>query len=155
MQGSLCTPPRLLLAEEAARATHRKLLARPLSLSTRLGKGDFFRRRGGGSAVGRGSPRRSRSGVKKTKWRSSVGSPVRERRRRGLKSASAEVRRDRVPSFPSPTIDTYLGSGRPCFDSSCCGPNLPFLRYDRHLLYYPYLLLLPLMNEFEHLSFRR
>jgi hypothetical protein len=58
-----------------------------------------------------------------------------------------------IPSFPSPTIDAYLGSGRRRFDSSCCGPNLPFLRYDLRLLYYPYLLLLPLMNEFEHLSF--
>jgi hypothetical protein len=97
-RGSLCTPPRLLLAEEAARATHQKLLARRLSLSTRLWKGDF-RRRGGGSAGGRLRPRRSRSAVKNTKWRSLAGSSVRERRRRGLKSASAEVCRDRFLPF--------------------------------------------------------
>jgi hypothetical protein len=98
MQGLLCTPPRLLLAEEAAHAPHRKLLAQRLSLSTRLWKGDF-RRRGGESTGGRSRPRRSRSTVKKTKWRSSAGSSVRERRRRGLKSASAEVRRDRFLPF--------------------------------------------------------
>jgi hypothetical protein len=60
-----------------------------------------------------------------------------------------------LPSFPSPTIDAYLGSGRPRFDSSCCGPNLPFLRYDRDLVYYSYLMCLPLMNQIEQLSFRR
>jgi hypothetical protein len=60
-----------------------------------------------------------------------------------------------LPSFPSPTFDGYLRSGRRRFDSSCCGPNLPFLRYDCDLVYYPYFKRLPLMNEIEHLSFRR
>jgi hypothetical protein len=117
-RGSLFTPPRLLLAEEAARATARKLLVLPLSLSTRLWKGDFFRRRGGGSAGGRGSPRRFRSPVKKTKWRSWAGTPVRDRRRRGLKSASAEVRRDRFlrfrlrPSTPTSDPDVHASIRR-------------------------------------------
>jgi hypothetical protein len=95
---SLCTPPRLLLTEEAARATHRTLRAPHLSLSTRLRKGDF-RRRGGGSAAGRSRPRRSLSGVWKTKQRCSARRSVRERRRRGRKSESAEVHRDRFLPF--------------------------------------------------------
>jgi hypothetical protein len=97
-RGSLCTPPRLLLAEEAGRARHRTLHARRLSLWTRLCKTDF-RWRDGGSAAGRSRLRRSPSAVYKTKSRYWAGRSVRERRRRGLKSASAEVRRDRFLPF--------------------------------------------------------
>jgi hypothetical protein len=60
-----------------------------------------------------------------------------------------------LPSFPSPTFDCYLRSRLGRFDSSCCGPNLPFLRYDRDLVYYPNFMRLPLMNQIQRGSFRR
>jgi hypothetical protein len=51
-RASLCTPPRLLHAEESARATDRNLRAPLLSRSSRLRIGDF-RRGGGDSSAGR------------------------------------------------------------------------------------------------------
>jgi hypothetical protein len=98
-RGSLFSPPRLLLAEDAARATARKLRAPLLSLSTRLWKEGLFWRRGDGSAGRRGTRRRSQSPARKTKSRSSADTPVRDRRRRGHKSASAEVFRHRFLCF--------------------------------------------------------
>ena len=97
--GSLQPPPRLLRAEGAARARHRKVLAPPRSVSTRPRKGDFWRRRGGGSPVGRWTRHRPRSGAQKTKSTSWARTAVRERRRRGVTSASAEVRRVRFVGY--------------------------------------------------------
>jgi hypothetical protein len=54
-----------------------------------------------------------------------------------------------LPLFPSPTFDGYLRSGLGRFDSSCCGPNLPFLRYDHDLVYYPNFMRLPFMNQIQ------
>jgi hypothetical protein len=53
------------------------------------------------------------------------------------------------PSFPSPSFDGYLRSGLARFDSSCCDPNLPFLRCDRDLLYSTNFIRLPFMNQIE------
>jgi hypothetical protein len=53
------------------------------------------------------------------------------------------------PSFPSLSFDGYLRLGLGRFDSSCCVPNLPFLRYDRDLLYYPNFMRLPFMNQIQ------
>jgi hypothetical protein len=99
-RASLCTPPpRLLHAEDSARATDRNLRAPLLSRSRRLRFGDF-RRGGGDSSVGRLRPRRSPSGLWKTKWRWWATSSGRDRRRSGRKSDSVEVPRERLLRLP-------------------------------------------------------
>jgi hypothetical protein len=52
------------------------------------------------------------------------------------------------PFFSTPTGDGILRSGVNRFDSSCCGLDLPFLRYDRHLQSAPRFISHPLFLEF-------
>ena len=51
-----------------------------------------------------------------------------------------------LPSYPAPSIDTFLGSGHLRFDSSCFGRNIRFLRYALRLLWFVYFMRLRLMN---------
>jgi hypothetical protein len=51
------------------------------------------------------------------------------------------------PSFSSPSVDAILRSGLARFDSSCCGPHLPFLRCYRALLSSSKFMRLPFMYE--------
>jgi hypothetical protein len=94
-RASLCTPPPLLRAEESARGTDRKLRGRLLSCSRRLRFGDS--RRGDGDSGALGS--RSASELWTTKPRWSARCSVQDRRRRGRKSGSLQVRRHCLVAF--------------------------------------------------------
>jgi hypothetical protein len=51
-------------------------------------------------------------------------------------------------SFSSRSVDDILRSGVARFDSSCCGPDLLFFRYDRDLQSAPKFISLPSFFEF-------
>jgi hypothetical protein len=95
-RASLCTPPPLLRAEESARGTDRKLRGRLLSCSRRLRFGDSRRGDGDSGALAC----RSASELWTTKPRWSARCSVQDRRRRGRKSGSLQVRRHRLVAFP-------------------------------------------------------
>jgi hypothetical protein len=71
------------------------------------------------------------------------------------KTKRGQIRFRRGSSRPirwvsSPTIDGYLGSRQRRFDSTCCGPNLPFFRYHHRLAR---IIIKCFTNVFEHHSF--
>ena len=95
MQGVTVHSPPLLRAEESARGTDRKLRGRLLSCSRRLRFGDSRRGDGDSGALACRSP----SELWTTKWRWSARCSVQDRRRRGRKSGSLQVRRHCLVAF--------------------------------------------------------